>query len=86
VMNSQKWRIIYRVFKLCDRHRRDTHLFTVRLILMRTVPSYHKIISITILDIIHRPIFYLKLISTQLYKIVRTSQETHYVSATIPVS
>jgi hypothetical protein len=37
-------------------------------------------ITVTILDIIHRPVFYLKLNST-LYS---TSQETHYVSATIP--
>jgi hypothetical protein len=41
-------------------------------------------ITITILDIILRPVFYLKLNSTQLYKFDRTSQETHYVSATSP--
>jgi hypothetical protein len=35
------------------------------------------IIVITILDTIHRPVFIL--ISTQLYRFVRTSQETHYV-------
>jgi hypothetical protein len=34
-------------------------------------------ITITILDIIHRPVFYLKLNWTQLYKFVRTSYETH---------
>jgi hypothetical protein len=37
-------------------------------------------ITITVLDIIHRPVFYLKLNST--YRFVRTSLETHYVSAT----
>jgi hypothetical protein len=42
------------------------------------------IITTTILNIIHRPAFYLKLNSTQLYRFVRTSQETHYVSATSP--
>jgi hypothetical protein len=39
-------------------------------------------LTITILDIIHRPIYYLKLNSTQLYRFVRTSQETHYVCTT----
>jgi hypothetical protein len=34
------------------------------------------------MDIIRRPVFYSKLNSTQLYRFVRTSQETHYVSAT----
>jgi hypothetical protein len=33
-------------------------------------------ITITILHIIHRPVFHLKLNSTQLYRFVRTSQET----------
>jgi hypothetical protein len=37
-------------------------------------------ITITILDIIHRPVFYLK----HLMDNVRTSQETYYVSATSP--
>jgi hypothetical protein len=41
-------------------------------------------VTITILDITHRPVFYLKLNSAQLYRFVRTSQETHYVSATSP--
>jgi hypothetical protein len=36
-------------------------------------------ITITILDITHRPVLYLKL-----NRFVRTSQETHYVSATSP--
>jgi hypothetical protein len=36
----------------------------------------------TILDIIHRPVFILN--STQLYRFVRTSQETHYVYTTSP--
>jgi hypothetical protein len=39
---------------------------------------------ITLLDFIHHPVFYLKLNSTQLYGFVRTSQETHHVSATSP--
>jgi hypothetical protein len=37
-------------------------------------------ITITILDIIHRPIFYYN--SAQLYRFVRTSQETHYACTT----
>jgi hypothetical protein len=41
-------------------------------------------VTITIQDTIHRPSFYLKLNSTQLYGLVRMSQETHYVSATRP--
>jgi hypothetical protein len=41
-------------------------------------------ITITILDIIHRPVFYLKLKWTELDRFIRTSQKTHYVSATKP--
>jgi hypothetical protein len=37
--------------------------------------------TILILDIFHRPVFYLEL---KLYRFVRTSQETHHVSATSP--
>jgi hypothetical protein len=39
-------------------------------------------VTLTILDIIHRPVFISN--STQLYRFVRTSQETHYVSVTSP--
>jgi hypothetical protein len=41
-------------------------------------------ITITILDIIHRPVFCLKLNSTQHCRVVHASQETHYVSLTSP--
>jgi hypothetical protein len=46
-------------------------------------------LTILIVDIIQLYIFYLKLNSTQLnsaqlYRFVRISQETHYVSATSP--
>jgi hypothetical protein len=46
--------------------------------------------TIKILDIIHRPVFCLKLNSTQLnstqlYTFVRIPEETHYVSTTSPI-
>jgi hypothetical protein len=40
--------------------------------------------TVKIPDIIQRPVYYLKLNSPQLYRFVRTSQETLYVSATSP--
>jgi hypothetical protein len=41
-------------------------------------------VTITLLDIVYRPVFYLELNSTQLYRFVCTSQETYYVAATSP--
>jgi hypothetical protein len=50
--------------------------------LMRSIGVWRwYIITITILDIIHRPVFYLKHTMGN----VRTSQEAHYLSAASPI-
>jgi hypothetical protein len=76
-----KWghRVYYLSLKKKKWYITNTILDIIHLLFKTQLSSIGLSVSVPhrkhILDIIHRPVFYLKL--TQLYRFVRTSQETH---------
>jgi hypothetical protein len=51
-------------------------IYSAEEVFLPDLKTWFRNITVTILDTIHRPVFYLKLNSIQLYRSVRTSQET----------